>query len=847
MTMNPYANRAVLKDPATFVGRSLEMRDIYTLLNAMQSCSVVGPRRIGKSSLLYQLCRPEEYAVQLPEPDAYIFAYMDLQELAGLGPEDFFFTAAERLKRAAGERLQVDLSRDGSRSGFRRFLARCQEMDLRLVLCLDEFEMLAEGEAFEDSFFTYLRGLCSNYRLALVTSSRSSLYELCQQQDLMTSQFWNIFFERALGFLLRSEAETLIRDPFARAGGGWVGQEAVEFILDLTGPHPFFIQIACFHLFNMGSAAPDLSQVRENFLVEADRYYEYAWEQLAPDEQAGMRAVLAETGPMSPELFKRLSRHAVLAGDQHQAGPFSAGWRSFVERQIVWEADTQPGQEVIAGMLHPAIPGTPIPRRDPLQEVPSYLDFDLLLEKSGTGYQARVLNSPAGQGKIEFQFPFSSLELENFFLRIGRSSQLLRRVDSPEMLAAKSLGEKLFRAVFSNSVGDCLSNSLRMATERGLGLRLRVRLTDAPELLDLPWEYLYNPVLNRFLGLSIASPIVRYLELPEGTRPLNIRPPLRVLVMIANPSDFPSLDVETEWSRLQTSLAELARAGLVVLERLAQPTLVGLLRQLRLVDYHVFHFIGHGGYERETQDGVLILEDETGRGQKVSGAHLGTLLHDERTLSLAVLNACEGGRTSVSDPFAGAAQSLVQQGIPAVVAMQFPVSDQAAITLSHEFYLALADGFPVDAALTESRKAVFAGGNDIEWGTPVLYLRAADGRIFDVQRGAGDTTETRLPLPARITVTSGTGEGSVFELGREMSVLGRKAVGDVRIPIQDTLVSRRHARITWREGRFFLEDLNSTNGTYVNERRVQGSTALQHGDMLRIGRVNLVFEDEGKR
>ncbi len=131
-----------------------------------------------------------------------------------------------------------------------------------------------------------------------------------------------------------------------------------------------------------------------------------------------------------------------------------------------------------------------------------------------------------------------------------------------------------------------------------------------------------------------------------------------------------------------------------------------------------------------------MLEDEAGRGRPLSGQYLGALLHDEETLRLVVLNACEGARTGTSDPFAGAAQSLVQQGLPAVIAMQFEVTDQAAITFSREFYSAVADGYPVDGALAEARKGIFATGNDVEWGTPVLYMRLPDGKVFDVARPA---------------------------------------------------------------------------------------------------------------
>ena len=144
---------------------------------------------------------------------------------------------------------------------------------------------------------------------------------------------------------------------------------------------------------------------------------------------------------------------------------------------------------------------------------------------------------------------------------------------------------------------------------------------------------------------------------------------------------------------------------------------------------------------------MLILEDEDKRGREVSGQYLGALLHDQRTLRLAVLNACEGARSSSDEVFSGTAQSLVQQGLPAVIAMQFEVTDTAAITLTHEFCEAIADGYPVDAALAEARKAIFAQGNDVEWGTPVLYMRSPDGRIFDIDP-AQQSIPVAQPAPA---------------------------------------------------------------------------------------------------
>jgi hypothetical protein len=378
-----------------------------------------------------------------------------------------------------------------------------------------------------------------------------------------------------------------------------------------------------------------------------------------------------------------------------------------------------------------------------MREAISYLDFDLLIRKVEDGYRAQVLESPAGEASADFAAPLSDLELENFLLRVGRPRRGTRRVGSVEMDAVRTVGKRLYDAVFSGDVRACWRTSLSEAEEQNAGLRLRLRIADAPELGDIPWEYLYNPSLNRFLSLSQETPLVRYLDLPERIRPLAVEGQLEILVMISSPTDYPALDVEREWSRLNEALAGLIANGQIRLERLAEARLSVLQRKLRAGRYHALHFVGHGGFDSDTQEGVLVLRDDTGKGRLVPAQHLGTILHDHRSLRLVVLNACEGSRTSRADPFAGAAQALVQQGIPAVIAMQFEITDQAAIIFAEEFYAAAADGYPVDAALAEARKAIFAAGNDLEWGTPVLHLRAPDGRLFSVDRSSASP-----PAPA---------------------------------------------------------------------------------------------------
>jgi hypothetical protein len=253
--------------------------------------------------------------------------------------------------------------------------------------------------------------------------------------------------------------------------------------------------------------------------------------------------------------------------------------------------------------------------------------------------------------------------------------------------------------------------------------------------------------------------------------------------------------VDQEWARLNKALSHLEQQGLMALEKLDEASLGALQRRLRRDEYHVFHFIGHGDFDHDAQDGVLYLEDEAGHSQPVPGQALGTLLRDHRSLRLATLNACEGARASAGDPFSGVAQSLVRQGIPAVIAMQFELSDEAATAFAHEFYAAVADSYPVDAALTEARKAIFGQGNQVEWAAPVLFMRAPEGMIWKVEKEETDMSTVNkqdwwdgLPdalggfragdIGGKVTITTvGAGANNVA-VGENITQIVREALGE---------------------------------------------------------------------
>ena len=375
-----------------------------------------------------------------------------------------------------------------------------------------------------------------------------------------------------------------------------------------------------------------------------------------------------------------------------------------------------------------------------------YLSVSLRFSPRGGDEYEVLLQSEVGDVAGEFVLPFTAQEVLRFKFEVERAilarGSGFRGRPPSAMERLKEFGLRLYKGLPEAVLERYQAVRDRAATEEYTGVRLRLNFTDS-RLTTIPWEFLYDLKRGEFLGLSGQTLLVRYTELPYPPT-VSFRPPLKILVVAPSPRDLSPLDAEQEHRRIEGALKELGEAGLIAVhwldfaESKRPVSLEALHDALFAFRPHVLHFIGHGTFDEQRDEGTLFFEDkETWRKDPVSSWRLAQLATSSDSLRLVFLNACKGAETSEVEKLSSVAAVLVQKGIPAVIGMQFDITDEAAIEFSGKFYQRLAEGAPVDTAVQEGRIHLgVVKDNPVEWATPVLYLLPRDGRIFKLEEKA---------------------------------------------------------------------------------------------------------------
>ncbi|NJL29247.1 MAG: CHAT domain-containing protein [Thermoanaerobaculia bacterium] len=319
----------------------------------------------------------------------------------------------------------------------------------------------------------------------------------------------------------------------------------------------------------------------------------------------------------------------------------------------------------------------------------------------------------------------------------------MRRRALPGRWQLGDLGQELFRALFSGEAGQLLATSLALATERGTHLRLIWHPDDTAVLATLPVELLRDPATNRRFALDPRTPVVRVLPAAAPPRPVAIESPVRFLLVAASPWGSQPINVEAELKAITCALDLQVRKGLATIETCVGVTLPKLSRLLRDDSFHILHFLGHGVF---LDDGYLVLEADRANSEVVERERLEVLLGPLGSMRLVVFNCCSSAQASRTAPRSGLAQAISRLNVPAVVGMQTPISDTAAVCFSEGFYGALASGSNVDVATNSGRQAMHLANHKSEkWAAPVIFLRnPLDATHFSLPRVPPPLPSTKL-------------------------------------------------------------------------------------------------------
>jgi len=356
-----------------------------------------------------------------------------------------------------------------------------------------------------------------------------------------------------------------------------------------------------------------------------------------------------------------------------------------------------------------------------------------------------VLRSPSGEGR---RLPFS-LEID--------VTSALRSLDG-DPSQGRRLGRLLANALFRHEIALAWYESYQIARERQCGLRLRLHI-ESWELSRLPWELLYDTRADYFIAFDERVSIARYIRLNSAPPVLRRSPVLRILAVAANPVDEAPLDWQNEIALLKEAVEPLVKLGRVELVTCEHATREKLHMSLVESQPAVVHLIGHASYDVSEQQGYFVMENESRRSVYLDATEVARLLRRYGT-SAVVLNACESARGI----WAGLAPTLVRADIPAVVAMQWPIEDRAAVTFSKAFYRTLAAGRTIDECVAEGRVAMdTAAPHSLMWAAPVLFIRALDGQLWAPESTAAPA-EPRSPGVPRQAVgaEAGLASGAAF-------------------------------------------------------------------------------------
>jgi hypothetical protein len=310
------------------------------------------------------------------------------------------------------------------------------------------------------------------------------------------------------------------------------------------------------------------------------------------------------------------------------------------------------------------------------------------------------------------------------------------------------------------------------ATDTRLRLRLLIEKPADEKLGNLPWEFLFIPGENDdmdagffFSGEKTELLLTRYVPKSKLVNELTPKSEgLRILVAVASPAGMPTID-QDELADLLQKIRGVPRATVKVLPNPTYEDLSNEINEDKNPAYHILHFVGHG-----EAGSLFLIKDKTqddydedkgeNQPQAVTSLQFRKLFSNaKRKPSLIFLHACKGAGDVSQEGFKSTARELVYAEIPAVVAMQYSISNLDAGIFARTFYEELGKGGNIDEAVKKGRIALgkkFPMWEHPRFGTPVVYLQSEMANEIvkpfpeDAQITQPETQGTSAPISAGV-------------------------------------------------------------------------------------------------
>jgi hypothetical protein len=369
---NPFIPNKTAGDLESFWGRRRDLRLLLSYLldtERPQSCAIVGPPLIGKTSLLaYLLAAQQTPEVNQPgmasthteRLERTVQVFIPMSELTTARAERFYQRLFQDMRkrllaygaqgkpalnipsRAPAGELFTALER------FRNLLDDAANVGYRFHFLLDDFSAIIENpDAFDDDFFTQLRSCAQLYSVAWVVTSSRPMLDLWNPDDIARAPFFGLLRHLNLGLLPDEEADELLEETARRSNHPFTPDERAALIR-LAGPHPAFLQLAGWHFYEARvtrhlSSRPALADATFRYASAANDLYRTLWERLTTPERQTMLTYCSLAGaPDAPvvlpdeeaaDLLKTLAQqHALLRPATEGEGylPFGEGFTDFL-------------------------------------------------------------------------------------------------------------------------------------------------------------------------------------------------------------------------------------------------------------------------------------------------------------------------------------------------------------------------------------------------------------------------------------------------------------------------------------------------------------------------------------